>query len=260
MPSPFPGMDPYIEGYEWDDFHGRMITAMSDALVPRIRPRYAVRTERRVYLEHDVDDPKFIRPDLTILSDEERGLLPDGSSAASVTVAEPVQCTLPMPEEIRERYLVVRRMDSGEVVTVIELLSPRNKRSGSDGRKAYLAKRQEVLQSRTSLVEIDLLRGGERLPTIEPLPKGDYYVFVCRAKRRPRADVYAWQVARPLPAIPVPLADGDPDVSLDLQQVFAEVFDRAGYDYSLDHQHPVTPAADESMMQWIREIFASQTQ
>jgi len=80
-----------------------------------------------------------------------------------------------------ENYLVIRHLGSGEVVTVIELLSPSNKCTGSEGRKAYLAKREEILSSRTNLVELDLLRGGARLPTVQPLPPGDYFAFVCRS-------------------------------------------------------------------------------
>lgn len=135
MPSVFPGMDPFIEGDEWEDFHANIIVGISDALVPFLRPNYLVRIERRVY-------------------------------------REPVGCTLPGPVEVREKYLVIRKLHSAEVVTVIEVLSPSNKRAGSEGREEYLAKREEVLQSRTNLVELDLLRGGARLPTLEPPPEG----------------------------------------------------------------------------------------
>ena len=51
MPSPFPGMDPFIESQKWEDFHTRFMTAIGDALVPAVRPKYIVDVERRIYLE-----------------------------------------------------------------------------------------------------------------------------------------------------------------------------------------------------------------
>ena len=79
-------------------------------------------------------------------------------------------------------------------MTIIELQSPSNKRSGGDGRRAYLQKRDEILSSQSHLIEIDLLRGGERLPIIEPLPPTDYHCFICRADKRPQASRYSWTV------------------------------------------------------------------
>ncbi|MFA0775855.1 MAG: hypothetical protein THHGLFOP_001379, partial [Candidatus Fervidibacter sp.] len=51
MPSPFPGMDPFIEGQLWDDFHSRFVPELAAALMPKVRPKYLVTVERRVYLE-----------------------------------------------------------------------------------------------------------------------------------------------------------------------------------------------------------------
>lgn len=189
MPSPFPGMAPYIEAQRWEGFHTHFIVESAKQLVPRVRAGYAVETEERIY-------------------------------------------------EVREVYLTVRERESRTVVTVIEMFSPGNKRDGSDGRdgrEQYLRKRRSVLQSACHLVEIDLLRGGARMPTVSPLPQGDYFVFVCRAERRPEADVFAWSLRQQLPAIPLPLADGEPDVKLDLQTLFDTVYDGLGYDYALDY-------------------------
>jgi len=135
------------------------------------------------------------------------------------------------------------------------VLSPDNKRAGSDGHREYLSKREAVLQSTAHLIELDLLRGGRRLPTIEPLPPADYYAFVCRAQHRPRAEVYAWTLRHRLPTIPVPLAADDPDVMLDLQAVFDTVYERAGYDYSLDYHRPVEPPLSDADAAWVRELL-----
>jgi uncharacterized protein DUF4058 len=211
MPSPFPGMDPFIEGQRWEDFHTRLIPSLSDALVPLVRPRYVVQVE----------------------------ILP-----------------LPLPERRREPYLTLRDRESRAVVTVIEVLSPSNKRRGGDGRREYLRKREEVLGSAAHLVELDLLRGGDRLPTVEPLPLADYYAFVSREQRRPRVEVYHWTFRNSLPTVFVPLAGGDPDVPLDLQAIITDLYNRAGYDYSLNYQGAIEPTLDVADAVWIQELLA----
>lgn len=160
-----------------------------------------------------------------------------------------------MPEEFREAFLTLRERDTLEVVTVIEVLSPRNKRSGSDGRDEYLSKREEILKTRSHLVELDLLRGGKRLPTVDPLPAADYYAFVCRSQPRYNAEVYAWSLRDRAPAIPVPLAANDPDVSVDLQEVFTSTYDRAGYDYSLNYADSVVPPLTAADAEWVKGLL-----
>ncbi len=255
MPSPFPGMDPFLEGDEWEDFHSRFITTMAVKLLPGIRPDYAVRTERRVYVEHLLDDVKTIRPDVAILRNpDDFGFSRRGSGSAVATL-EPVERTVPMSFDVEEKYLVIRRLDSSAVVTIIELLSPFNKRAGTRGRPTYLTKRQEVLQSATNLVELDLLRGGERLPTLEPLPAGDYFALVRRATRRSTFSVYAWPMNHRLPVIPIPLDPGDREVTLDMQAVFDTVYDEAGYDYSLSYRREMLPPLSDTETQWVKTLL-----
>jgi hypothetical protein len=147
---------------------------------------------------------------------------------------------------------VVRLRETREVVTVLETLSPRNKRHGSDGRREYLEKRREVLQSQTHLVELDLLRGGKRLPMKTRLPPATYYALVSR-RRQPRAELYAWTVRDPLPTIPIPLKTGDPDVLLDLQAAFGTVYDRARYHLSLDYTRSLHPRLKEFDREWFQQ-------
>jgi len=259
MPSPLPGMDPFLEAEEWEDFHNRFNNVLADALSPCVEPRYYVRIERRVYVEHAGEDgPQLRRADVAVLRGEtgEHGAALESSTAVA-TVA-PVPCVLPMPEERRETYLVIREQESREVVTVIETLSPANKRRGGEGRREYLRKREEVLDSETHLVELDLLRGGERLPVVGSLPPGDYYAVVSRAYRRPRAEVYPWTLRHRLPAIPVPLAKGEPDVPIDLQAVFDTVYDRARYQLSVDYRQALEPPLSKEDAQWLAELLAKQ--
>jgi hypothetical protein len=162
-----------------------------------------------------------------------------------------------MPEQRRETRVVLRDRETMDVVTVLETLSPANKRSGGDGRREYLRKREEILESRTHLVELDLLRGGERLPTVGPLPPGDYYAIVSRAERRPRAQLYGWTLRQQLPPIPVPLKQGDPDAILELQEVFTIVYDRARYDLSLDYTAGLAPPLDDAAAAWVGERLSA---
>jgi len=151
-------MDPFIEMQEWSDFHATYMTVIRELLAPQVRPRYVVRVERREYLEEPFDEPDQIIPDMAIL--ERWGS--SRSSAGTAVLAEPaaamapVECLLPEAEEHHEYFLVLRDRETMRIVTRIELLSPTNKRAGSEGREQYLEKREEILQSRTNLVELDL--------------------------------------------------------------------------------------------------------
>lgn len=169
-----------------------------------------------------------------------------------VDVEETEIHTLPQTRSVRQRYLRIRERRTNQIVTVIEVLSPTNK---ADGRREYLNKRNEILANAIHLVELDLLRGGVRLPTVEPLRPADYYAFVCRHQRLPEVEVYAWALRQPLPTIPVPLKDDDPDVPLDLQLVFTRLYDRAVYQYSLDYDLPVNPPLRDADAQWVLQVL-----
>ena len=258
MPSPFPGMDPFLEARVWPDFHHRFITILPEHLTPHVRPDYVVRVEERVYLEHESGErPAVIRPDVTVVKSE--GWEPAAGGPATATVAEPLILTLPIPEQETEVYLTVRERATMDVVTIIEVLSPGNKRPGSDGRREYLNKREAVLRSFTNLVELDLLLDGERLPTDQLLPPADYYAFVARGNCRPRAEVYFWTLKQSLPSVPIPLRGDDPDVLVDLQAVLNTVYDRAGYDYSLGYEHALELDLAEAQMKSVRAVLSSVT-
>ena len=124
-----------------------------------------------------------------------------------------------------------------------------------DTLSAFRSKRDEVLESRTHLIELDLLRGGERLPTVEPLPAGEFCAFICRGDRRPRVEVYAWSLHGRLPTIPVPLKKPDSDATLDLQAIFTSVYNRAGYDYALDYDAPLDPPLSATDRTWPRDLL-----
>lgn len=211
MPSPFPGMDPFIESQRWRDFHTTFITILREQLTPRVKPRYIVDVEEYVYLAREDEPPdRIVGPDLSIRETELVGAgTPGRTQRAS---GHYVIYTLPVPERVRQAYLTIRTRDYHEIVTVIELLSSTNKTAG-EGRTEYLFKRTNISPEPAGLIELDLLRGGIRLPTVEPLQPADYYAFVRRKQSFRHADGYGWTLREPMPVIPVPLAGDDPDVS-----------------------------------------------
>ncbi len=253
MPAPFPGMDPFLESQKWKDFHHSLITQIRDELLASLRPRYVIDIEENVYLVREEGDlRRVIAPDLSVV---QLGGWRDSADGGVVATTEPTILTLPQVDPVEEAFLVIRSRSNDDVVTVIEVLSPTNKLT-TDGRAVYLAKRNSVLRSESNLVELDLLRGGKRLPTVETLPPGDYFAFVTRVETRPSVEVYSWAFDQPLPTIPIPLAESEPDVWLNLQTLFAATYDRAGYDYALKYSKPVEPPLTESQQHCVSDCLA----
>lgn len=252
MPSPFRGMDPFIEGQRWRDFHTSYITVIREMLTPNVRPRYVVEVEEYVYLAREGEEPdRLFTPDVAIIEASTR---PAAAPQGRTVVATPAIYTLPMPTRYRQAFLTIRGRQWQNVVTVIELLSPWNKTPG-EGRATYLVKRSNILYSQANRVEIDLLLSGLRLPTRESLERADFYTFVNRNGRLPQVEVYSCTLRDPLPTIPIPLAGDDPDVPLDLQAAFTTTYDRAGYDYALDYARPPEPPLEPAAAEWVQTVL-----
>src|SRR5580700_7444906 len=127
MPSPFPGMDPFIEGQMWEGFQTTFITVLREQLMPQVRPRYVVEVEQYVYLAREEEDPdRLIKPDVAVAEVTAGRSTARGKGGALATLA-PVIHTVPMPRQYKQRFLSIRDRQSRKVVTVIELLSPWNK-------------------------------------------------------------------------------------------------------------------------------------
>ena len=151
---------------------------------------------------------------------------------------------------MNEGYLEIREVATGRVVTSIEVLSPTNKRSGN-GRDAYLSKRQRVLGSLTHLVEIDLLRSGRSMEILTEMPSSHYRILVSRSIDRPQAQLYGFNVQRSIPTVPIPLERGDEEPLLDLQRLWDEVYEQAGFDLTIDYsQAPIPALAKEDQLWW----------
>jgi hypothetical protein len=214
MPSPFPGMDPYLERPDlWPDFHVNLASEIQAQLNRRITPRYFARLSVSITYEVvEIGETHIVRPDVSI-----HQLSPSSEAETAVAIPPaPVKSRIPLEVPLRLYSVEIRRTDTGQLVTVIEILSPVNKRVGHEAHADYLRKRRDLLRSAVHLMEIDLLRGGERPPLEDPVPPAPYYVLLSRADRRPTVEVWPIRLMDPLPVLPVPLLEPDPDVPLDL--------------------------------------------
>lgn len=119
--------------------------------------------------------------------------------------------------EVRDRRFEICALDTGEVATVLEVLSPTNKVGGSEGRNSFLAKRREITASPAHGVEIDLLRAGLSLELRKRLDPHEYFVHVSPVELRPKGRVWPIRLQDRLPTIRIPLRVPDPDAPLDLQ-------------------------------------------
>ncbi|MGB3652972.1 MAG: DUF4058 family protein, partial [Rivularia sp. (in: cyanobacteria)] len=246
MSNPFPGMNPYLENPElWPEVHSWIIIAIAESLVSQLRPKYRVAVEKRVYQMTDENTILVGIPDVSVSSSSTK--VPENSSNIAVASppAKPVNVTLSMPEEVREGYLEVREVGTGEVVTIIEVLSPKNKRAG-EGRNAYQKKRQKILTSLSHLVEIDLLRSGNPMPILENKQfKSTYSILVSRSEYRPQAELYPFELQEAIPEFPLPLRQGDRETIVNLQELINGVYERAGFDMAIDYTcEPVPPLTE----------------
>jgi hypothetical protein len=218
MPSPLPGMDPYLEHPSaWANIHHRLITAIADDLAPQLLPKYQILVEERVY-----------------------------------------------QETVRQKHLEVREIAIGRVVTVIEVLSPVNKRSGQ-GRMDYENKRARVFSSSSNMVEIDLLRQGKPMSEQEGESRSHYRILVSAQEKRPQADLYTFSLQDTIPVFPLPLRADDRWRSLperespliNLKSMLDGIYDRSGYGFVIDYSQAPTPALPEDDLDWIRQWLAN---
>lgn len=236
MPSPFPGMDPYLEGSEWTSVHTELSSEIARQLAPKLRPKYIVRTTRRFVAETPEDVVTMtgdIDPDVGVFDSVRQRVVRESAIAAA---PPPLQMATVIPASALQVTIEIRDVVNRELVTAIEVLSPTNKRG--EGYREYLDRRRRLLYSTAHLMEIDLLREGQRVPMQEPLPSAPYFIFLSRAERRPILDVWPIQLNMRLPTVPVPLLPGDSDVLLDLQMALNTIYDALGYDLSVDYTRP----------------------
>ena len=255
MPSPFPGMNPYLEQPDaWPTFHGNFIARIQRQLTPALPAGYFAKTEVALILhEPSAEERQYpMRADVAVGSES------GGNGSTTATAARPAAFRTVLPGVVEERHYSteIRDRRSRRLVTVIEHLSPANKPGGSNF-GAYGLKRQRVVNEGANLVEIDLLRKGGRMPLGE-VPPGDYCVTVARAAEAPAAEVWPFSLRDPLPTVPVPLDGGHADLSLNLMAALHAVHDE--YEYArwlYDEPAEINPPLSPEDAAWAENLAAS---
>jgi hypothetical protein len=205
MPSPFPGMDPYLEAPQvWTAFHHHLVAALYQLLLPGLVDRYRARVAVRQYVS---EFPLF---------------------------------TSIIREDHSEEYIEIRSRNDGRLVTLVDAVSPTNKTTLA-GRTAYLATRQHAIAARAGTVEVDLITQGK--PTLdfsrEGLPEYDHAVTVTRPGAPDRYEIYTATVQKRLPKFKMPLAADDRDTVLDLQVAVARAYDLGSFGKQLNYSDPL---------------------
>src|SRR5437588_36569 len=223
MPSPFPGMDPYLEDEcLWPVFHHQLVTSLYQILLPGLVDRYRARVAQRHY-----------------------------------TTEQPLFTSI-MREEHHEEFIEIRQRSDARLVTLVDVVSPANKATES-GREAYLAKRREGKLAGASLVEIDLVLQGQPMLDYsrEGLPDWDYAVTVTRATQPDRFEIYTATLQKRLPRFRLPLAQDDRDMVVDLHATFTRSYDQGGFAAKIDYQRdPVTLLSTDDrrwLADWLKQ-------
>ncbi|MBE9076508.1 DUF4058 family protein [Romeria aff. gracilis LEGE 07310] len=253
MPSPFPGMDPYLEHPEiWPGVHLLLISALAELLTPILRPKYAVSIEVRMYKTAGEQALLVDIPDAVVQRSDRVGTTLSVAEPAS----QPISVRLPMPESVRQGYLEIREVATRSVVAAIELLSPVNKRPGQ-GRQTYLTKRERILSSNTHLVEIDLLRAWKPMPILMDEDQQHYCILVSRSEVRPVADLYTFNLQDAVPLFALPLAEGDSEPTVNLKALLNQIYDRGAYDLKLDYSAAAVPPLSSAASVWAKQHLST---
>jgi hypothetical protein len=267
MPSPFPGMDPYLEDADmFPSLHGNLVFAIQELLQPQLPEPYFAKTNERVWVEMTT---RYIEPNVDVFATSHRRKRArpgsGGIAVADARQVRPVVVTVPHDER-RETQVDIwtRRGSKKRLVTTIEILSPSNKTPGQHGRDLYLKKQREILDSQVHLVEIDLLRGGVHTTAV-PLDWArrtagpfEYHVCIHRFDNLEDYFVYPIQLPEPLPEIAIPLLPGDGDVRLDLQAAMNRAYDAGPYRREIDYaKDKITPPLRPPLVKWAKSVVRS---
>ncbi len=263
--NPFPGMNPYLERPElWPDFQKGLTAGLANELGPRLPDNYRIALEQRV----EVDEPfaaqsdlNVMIPDAAVISDSGRET-PARSHAGVAAVAAPpdeaVAVRVRMPREARILSLRVETAPNRELVTVVEVVSPTNKRPG-EGRRRYLRKREAIVAGLVNLVEIDLLRRWEAMPLETPGPDSDYRILVCRGAESPGALLYPFTARQRIPRFALPLRSEDAalEPEVDLGTIINNLHHTARYNQEIRYDTPPPePEFGAAAQEWISERVA----
>lgn len=249
--SPFPGMDPYLEAH-WRDVHTKLMTYVCDQIQSQLPYDLVARVEESVSVDAE-DDSRYVAPDVSIVEENEYPQF-EFAEASVVAVAEPLLVLEEEPQTARHVRII--DLSTGErVITVIEVLSPTNKVTAS-GRDEYHRKQREYLNAGVNLVEIDLLRCGLHVlaTELERIPESQRRTYMMSVRTRSRTVIYGASIREPLPAISIPLRPKDRNVTLAIQALIDQVYERGRYS-RLNYQVAPNPPFAPDDAAWVDELL-----
>lgn len=256
MPSPFPGMNPFLEKpHLWPDFHSGLMKHFQAQLNDQLLPDFFCGVEQHLYVEEMDTDANGVHIGVADVSLHETRPV-SRQPVGVLTLVSPARGVVPVPEVDRLYYLTIRDREGHEIVTVIEVLSPANKKSGKT-RDQFLAKRETVLTGSAHYVEIDLLRGGAR-PPIDGLPDCQYYAMVSPVDSRPDVALWPIQLPDPLPELPIPVTQSREPARLAMLAALNQAYDGGGYAYRIYNSPPVPPLSPDEAA-WAAQFVAAGT-
>lgn len=269
MPSPFPGMDPYLEDPDvFPNLHDKLVVYLEEFLQPRLPEPYFAKTAQRAWIETAEKDRY---PDVSVLigAASERPVRDNSGGVATIPASRGRPLTIAVKDlpwdEYRETFLEVYTKAGGtkRLVTTLEVLSPGNKTPGEQSRGMYVKKQRELLGADVNLLEIDLLRRGVHTTAV---PKADlqaryghfdYHICTHWFDRRMEFDVFPFELPEPLPVLRVPLLPGDAPIDVELQAVFDRCYDTGAYRREVDYkQNPPPPALSPERLAWVKSVLA----
>lgn len=256
MTSPFPGIDPYLEGSMWSHVHHELASAILQLLAPKIAPAYFARIE-----PYTVTDTApelglgIMYPDVGLFrpTDDDVSMVSEPETA----YVTPATITIPniAPVEIRIPVIEIRDTDNNRLITSIEILSPVNKRR--PGLAPYRTKRQRLIDSNVHLLEIDLLRYGTHPFEHPNLPDTHYFITLVRANAK-KTEIWGFNIQDTIPIVPIPLKQPDEDVLLDLRKALDMVYQRGLFELSIDYRKTAPkPAFSEIEQKWMKALLAA---
>lgn len=250
-------MDPYLEGHLWRDFHHDFASQVRRELAPLLPPHYVARIEVAIVIDNMPDSEYgLIYPDIGVVTKKLKEPPPSLSTVEDSSLTAPL--TIPISDfEVKNFTVEVRDTENNDLVTSIEILSPVNKREPN--LTHYLLKRAKLREAGVHLIEIDLIRRGQRPFQHPRIPDVPYLITLTRATLL-EAEVWPLTLQQPLPTIPIPLRHPDPDVPLNLARAFNTVYESAYYNRSIDYNNdpppPKLPTADLEWWQQHRQTLS----
>lgn len=258
--SPFPGMDPYLEPH-WLDVHTKLVAYAADDLNGLLPEDLVASTEERVAVESGAADyaggDRVIAPDVRVFESQAADDVQPARSGG--VIAAPFRL-LARVEPITERFIRIIEVGTERLVTIIEFVSPTNKRGR--GLKVFRRKRAELLASGANFVEIDLVRAGNWRALMRPHACTPRATSVYRATVRLPTDreaVYLFPLSlrERLPTIPIPLRSENEEVHVDLQSLVDRAYRNGRYARRLNYAKWPVPALDPADGAWAEDLLKS---